>query len=195
MRLALFDFDGTITTKDSMFEFINYAVGTPRYYLGLILLSPMLSAYMLKFIPSYRAKEMLLSHFFKGYSRDKFTDIATRYSSDQIDHIVRYKAIEKIKFHQDRGDRVIIVSASIECWLKSWCNINNIELISTKLLFINDRFSGRLESRNCYGIEKVNRIKEVIDLDDFDHIYAYGDSSGDIEMLKISDESYYKPFI
>jgi HAD superfamily hydrolase (TIGR01490 family) len=194
MRLALFDFDGTITTKDSMFEFIRYAVGTSRYYMGLILLAPMLSAYILKLIPSYRAKEMLLSYFFRGYSRDKFIDVATRYSLEQIDHIVRPKAIKKIRFHQDRGDRIIIVSASIECWLIGWCQSNHIELISTKLLFLDGKFSGRLEGKNCYGMEKVNRLNEIVDLDEFDHIYAYGDSLGDIEMLKISDESHYRPF-
>jgi len=54
--------------------------------------------------------------------------------------------------------------------------------------------TGKLLSKNCYGIEKANRIQEVYNLSDYKHIYAYGDSRGDRELLELADESFYKPF-
>ena len=102
--------------------------------------------------------------------------------------------MEKIKWHQSQNHKVVIVSASIECWLKKWCQSNSIDLISTRLEFINGKLTGKLATKNCHGIEKVKRIKERYDLNDFDYIYAYGDSASDKEMLELSDQPYYKIF-
>ena len=96
MNLALFDFDGTITTKDSLVDFIQYAVGKPTYYLGLLSLCPMLVAYKLNFIPNYLAKEKLISHFFFGWDAYQFQKLADHYSLNKIDNILRPKAMEKI---------------------------------------------------------------------------------------------------
>jgi HAD superfamily phosphoserine phosphatase-like hydrolase len=102
--------------------------------------------------------------------------------------------MEKIHWHQKEGHRIVIVSASMKCWLDAWCKNNHIELISTKLEVIDGKLSGKFATKNCHGIEKANRIREMFDLGNYDHIYAYGDSSGDREMLALADESFYKPF-
>jgi len=194
MRLALFDFDGTITTKDTLIEFIKYAKGLPSYYIGMVILSPILLRYSLDILPNHIAKERMIAYFFRGYSESDFKDIATKYAKTQIDKIIRPQATEKIKWHQDRGDRVVIVSASIKCWIKDWSDRYGIELLSTQLKFVDGKFVGKFETKNCYGIEKVNRVRDRYNLEKFDYIYAYGDSSGDNEMLSLADEGYYKPF-
>jgi len=194
MKIIFFDFDGTITKKDSLVEFIKFALSSFEYYKGLIALSPMLLAYKLKIIPNHIAKEKLISHFFKGWDSIGFKNIANSYSIEKIDEIIRPKAIEKIKWHQGKGHRIVVVSASIECWLKGWCKKNNLELIGTKLEVKNNMLTGKFSTKNCYGTEKVNRIKENFNLDDYNVIYAYGDSNGDKEMLSIADKKYYKYF-
>ena len=193
-KIAFFDFDGTITTDDSLLKFIRFVVGDRRFLLGLVVLSPMLVLYKLKLIPNYKAKQYMLSWFFKGMSKDAFLKVANEYSLVHIDKILRPKAIEKINWHKNQGHKVVVVSASIECWLRPWCEKNNLELIATKLEIKDDIVTGKLLSKNCYGVEKVNRIKELYDLENFDYIYAYGDSSGDKQMLEISHEKFYKPF-
>ena len=193
-KIALFDFDGTITTDDSLLKFIRFVVGDRRFLLGLVVLSPMLVLYKLKLIPNYKAKQYLLSWFFKGMRKVDFLKVANEYSLVHIDKILRPKAIEKINWHKNQGHKVVVVSASIECWLRPWCEKNNLELIATQLEIKDDIVTGKLLSKNCYGVEKVNRIKELYDLEIFDYIYAYGDSSGDKRMLEISHEKFYKPF-
>jgi HAD superfamily phosphoserine phosphatase-like hydrolase len=88
----------------------------------------------------------------------------------------------------------VVVSASVECWLGPWCDKNGLDLIGTQLEIKDNRVTGKLLSKNCYGKEKVNRIRERYDLNSFDFIYAYGDSRGDDEMLELAQEKYYKPF-
>jgi len=160
----------------------------------MTLLFPMLTAYKLKLIPNYKAKEYMLSYFFKGMREKKFMQVANEYSLKHIDTILRLKAMEKIAWHKEQGHKIVIVSASIECWLKPWCNENNLDLIATKLEIKEGIVTGKFLTKNCYGIEKSYRVHEQYNLSDYDHIYAYGDSRGDKELLELADESFYKPF-
>jgi len=194
MKLALFDFDGTITKKDTLAGFIQFLVGKPAYYLGLFKLSPLLIAYSFKLVPNNVAKEKLISCFVGGMQEKKFKELAKEYAEKHIDAVTRDEAITRIKWHQKEGHKVVVVSASMECWLKAWCDKNSIELISTTLEIKSGKITGKFATRNCHGIEKVNRIKESYNLNEYKYIYAYGDSSGDKEMLELADESYYKPF-
>ena len=194
MKLILFDFDGTITRKDSLIAFIKYVVGDFNYYKGLLILSPILLAYKLKILTNSIAKEKLISHFFKGWDKIEFQSIADKYSIEKIDEIIKPEALKRIKLHQAKGHTVVLVSASIECWLKGWCKKNNIELIGTKLDIKNNKLSGRFSTKNCYGIEKVNRIKEKYNLSEFDEIHVFGNSKGDFPMLELGTHKYYKFF-
>jgi len=194
MTLSLFDFDGTITTDDSLIKFIRFVVGDAKFMWGMIFLSPMLTAYKLKLLPNYKAKQYMLSYFFKGISETKFMRVASEYSLKHIDTILRLKAMEKITWHKEQGHKVVVVSASIEYCLKPWCDKNNLELIATKLEIKDGIVTGKFLSKNCYGIEKSHRVKETYNLNDYDYIYGYGDTRGDKELLELADESFYKPF-
>jgi len=192
--IIFFDFDGTITTDDSLIKFIHFAIGNIKTIWGMFLLSPILITYKLKLIPNYKAKQLMLSYFFKGMDEEKFQKVAEEYSLKHIDTILRPKAMEKIAWHKKQGHTIVVVSASIECWIKPWCDKNNLDLIATKLEIKDGIVTGKFLTKNCYGIEKVNRVKEAYNLSDYNHIYAYGDSRGDRELLALADESFYKPF-
>lgn len=194
MRLALFDMDGTITTKDSLIRFLIYSHGYPKYLLGMLLHSHYLFAYKLGIYPNYKAKEKIISHFFRGWRADQFQRLAQQYSSEELDKITRPKAMQRIQWHHEQGHKIVVVSASIEDWLAEWCNKHGVELISTQLKYHNDCLTGEFATKNCYGAEKVARIKARYDLSKFDYIYAYGDSSGDKEMLNLANEKFYKIF-
>ena len=192
--LVLCDFDGTITTDDSLIKFIRLVVGDFRFIIGLFFLSPVLFLYKIKLIPNYKAKEIMLSCFFKNYKEEEFIAIAKQYSLNHIDKILRPKAIEKLNWHKEENHKIVIVSASLDYWLRPWCEKNGYELIATKLEIINNKVTGKLASKNCFGEEKVKRINDRYKLSDYDYIYGYGDSRGDKEMLEITDKFLYKPF-
>jgi phosphatidylglycerophosphatase C len=192
--IAFFDFDGTITKKDSFSDFIKFSIGKPAYFLGLFFQSPFLAAYKLRIIPNYIAKEMLFCHFFKGWELSNFQTIADNYSKERIDKITRPKAIDRIKWHKEQGHKVVIVTASIECWLRNWCRENELDLIATRIEVNNGILTGKFSSKNCYSSEKADRILGEYDISSYDSVFAYGDSKGDKEMLDLADEKFFKYF-
>ena len=194
MKLALFDFDGTISHKDSMADFIQFLVGKRRYYNGLIKQSPMLLSYLLKRTSNSDAKQALMAHYFSDYSIQEFETLARAYSEQRLPHIIRPKALQRIQWHREQKHRVVIVSASVEDWLTSWTEHINVELIASQLDKSKDHITGYLHGQNCHGMEKVRQIKHHLKLADYSHIYAYGDSAGDKDMLALADEAHYKPF-
>ena len=141
-------------------------------------MTPMLFAYIIKLITNQLAKQTLVARFLKGWDENS-SESRHNILLKKIGNITQPKAMEKIKWHQKQGHKVIIVSASMECWLKPWCVKTNIDLMATRLEIIEGQLTGRFATKNCYGIEKVNRIKAQYNLSEYDVIYAYGDSLGD----------------
>ncbi len=194
MNLALFDLDGTITRRDTMMEFIVYARGRLRFYTGLFVLAPVFLRYFTGNISNHLLKEKFLAYYFRGWTAEQLKQTGKDFSLNRLPGLVKKSALEKIREHRENGDRVVVVSASMACWLSGWCASQNLELISTQLDFKDGKFTGKFLKPNCHGAEKVRRIRSEINLEDFDTIYAYGDSSGDREMLTLADEAFFRNF-
>jgi HAD superfamily hydrolase (TIGR01490 family) len=193
-RIAFFDFDGTVTTKDTLLEFIKYAKGTGAFYRGFLLYSPFLVAYKLKIISNQLAKERVLRHFFGKMSQSAFNHLCKAFASDVVPSLIRPKALVEIEKLKQVGAEVVIVSASAENWVSIWCQNIGVKWIATQLEICDDALSGKILGKNCYGDEKVRRIKETYDLKSYDEIYCYGDTNGDKPMLALATISFYKPF-
>lgn len=193
-KIAFFDFDGTITYKDSLIHFLVFCFGWFKVISGFIFISPYVILYKLKVISNERAKEKLLAYFFKELKKEDVKQFAIQYTEKCLPKILREKAIEKIEWHKSENHEIYLVSASLEDWLRPWCENMQISCLGTQLEVINGVYSGKFQSKNCYGPEKVNRIKQELNLSDYNFIYAYGDSRGDSEMLKIANEGHFKPF-
>jgi phosphatidylglycerophosphatase C len=192
-RLVLFDFDGTITTKDTFIEFIRFYHGSLRFMAGFALLSPVLVAYKLKLLANWKAKEKVLTWFFKNEPLDTFTLKCDEFTVSVLPNLIRPKALEAIH-EMEKDYDIVVVSASAENWVSPWCRANNLHIIGTTLEVVDGRLTGKIKGKNCFGIEKVNRIKEKYDLVSYTEILAYGDSSGDKEMFELAHKHFYKPF-
>jgi HAD superfamily hydrolase (TIGR01490 family) len=192
--IAFFDFDGTITTKDTLLEFIKYSKGVMHFYVGFLLNSPYLLAYKLKIISNQSAKEKILRFFFAKMSVGAFNEICDDFAANGIPQLIRPKALEEIEKFKNNGTRVVIVSASPENWISKWSAAIQADLIATQLEVKNELLTGNIIGKNCHGEEKVRRIKSKYDLSRYDSIYAYGDSGGDKPMLALASRAYYKPF-
>jgi phosphatidylglycerophosphatase C len=193
-KLVLFDFDGTITAKDTLAQFIVYYRGLLRYRYGLMMLAPPMALYLLHILPNWKAKQFLLSWFFKGEREDVFDKKCREFSLRVLPGLIRPKAMEIIKHYKAGGATVAVVSASAENWVRPWCDLHGLVCLATRLEVSNHRLTGRIAGKNCHGSEKVCRIKERFALDTFDEIIAYGDTSGDREMLAIAHKQFYRPF-
>jgi phosphatidylglycerophosphatase C len=193
-RLVLFDFDGTITTKDTLLEFIRFYHGNSKFIGGFAASSPWLLMMKLKLYPNFKAKQRVLQWFFAGEDQETFNRKCLEFSDKIIPSLIRPKALEEIRNHRGVNSTIVVISASAENWVRPWCEQNQLECLATKLEVADGKLTGRLSGLNCYGAEKERRIKECYKLTDYDEIYAYGDSRGDLEMLALAQTQHYKPF-
>lgn len=192
--LALFDFDGTITTKDTFIEFLKYYKGASFFYFSVILFSPILVLYKMGIVSNTIAKQVLFSFYFKGIPQTSFELLCQEFTKDVVNGIIKPVALKKIQDHQEKGHRVIIVSAGIHETINYWADMNNVELLATEPAVKEKYLTGHFSTLNCYGIEKVNRIKKYVDITKYNSIFAYGDSKGDKQMLELANYPFYKPF-
>ncbi len=192
--LALFDFDGTITSKDSLLEFIKYTSGKFGFLLVMGLFSPVIFYYVFIKKDGEIAKRKVLAFLFRGKTKDELDQLGVSFAAEVIPEILLPRAIKEIKNHKSKGDRVIVISASLESWLRPWAESMDLELICTQMEFSQEKFTGRFATPNCNGEEKVNRIKAYLNVDEFSPVFAYGNSSGDKPMLALADHGFYKHF-
>lgn len=193
-QIAFFDFDGTITTKDTLLEFIKFSKGKFYFYLGFLIYSPFLIAYKLKIISNQKAKEKILKFFFGKTDLTVFEEKCKAFSATILPALIRPKALQEIEKLQSIGTTIVVVSASPQNWIKPWANSISVELIATQLEIKSEKLTGWIQGKNCHGEEKVRQIQTNYSLADYDRIYAYGDTSGDRPMLRLATISFYKPF-
>jgi phosphatidylglycerophosphatase C len=192
--IAFFDFDGTITRKDTLLEFIRYCKGSFGFYLGFAINLPFLIGYKLRMISNQSAKEKVLRFFFSGTTVEDFKKNCEDFGRRVVPGLVRPKALEEISRLKAQGVKVVVVSASPENWIIDWANKLELELIASRLETRDGKVTGKIIGKNCHGDEKVVRIREVYDLSNFNVVAAYGDSEGDKAMLGLAQQAYYKPF-
>jgi phosphatidylglycerophosphatase C len=193
-KIAFFDFDGTITTKDTLLEIIKFQKGKAAFYMGFLLNGPWLLAYKLNILPNDQVKQKILTYFFTGTPEKAFQEKCDLFAEKKLPGLIRPAALTEIGRLRALGFDIVVVSASAENWIRKWTRGLSLTLISTRLEVKNGLVTGNIEGSNCYGEQKVNRIREKWDLKEFQQIYVYGDSAGDKPMLSLATKSFYKPF-
>jgi HAD superfamily hydrolase (TIGR01490 family) len=191
--VALFDFDGTVTHRDSLLPFLWQLFGPLKLAGYTLLLSPLLLGYLLHIIPNGIAKERLLGRLLGGMEMTRLRAEAQRFARDFLPRIVRPESAERIAWHQAQGHRVIIVSASLELYLKPWAeSLGVVDVLATRLREEQARAASGFDGVNCFGEAKAQRIREYLGEMTAMEVYAYGDSRGDTQMLALADHAYYR---
>jgi len=191
--IVAFDFDGTITNKDSFIEFIKFSKGAWQLYSGFLLFSPVLVAMKLRLIANWKVKQWVISYFFKGVPLHKFNSWCEQFCA-KIDTMIRPEFAGTLEKYRQNNCEICIVSASVENWLLPWAHKMGIQNVFATQLEVgeNQIITGRLLGNNCYRQEKVNRLLEAFPERENYYVIAYGDSSGDKELLAFADEGYYR---
>jgi len=193
--IAVFDFDGTLTYRDSLFPFIRMAVGFPRFLWGLVLLSPVLFGYVARFVKNSDAKQAVLMHFFAGVDLDAFQVLGDTFARERLPSMLRPEAVQRLRWHQESGHQVIVVSASLEVYLQPWTKTMQCDhVIGSRIEVEGGQLTGRLSGKNCYGPEKVERLERLMGKLNNYFVYAYGDSKGDRELLAAADQGFFRRF-
>ena len=195
-KIYAFDFDGTLTTKDTLLEFIRFAKGSGQMFRGFLLFSPLLLLMKLHLYPNWKAKQQLFSYFFKGMNIDDFNALCTRFA-EQNKHLLRPTGIEKVRQAiEEEQATVLVISASIDNWVRPFFDEidKKIQVLGTQIETKEGHLTGQFTTKNCYGQEKVNRLTALYPHREAYELIAFGDSRGDKELLDFADKGFYKPF-
>lgn len=192
-KLYCFDFDGTLTYKDTMFLFLKF-YNPSKFYFQFAKHTPLFILLKLGLLDAENVKKSFVSGVLKGEKKEKIEKRAQQFFVKNYPEIFRKNALDFIENMDRNNTESLIVTASLDIWVKPFAEKLNIKLLSTEAEFVNGNFTGNFATKNCNGIEKVNRIKKEIEGKKFDKILAFGDTSGDKPMLEFAHESHFKFF-
>ncbi|KVU48494.1 HAD family hydrolase [Burkholderia ubonensis] len=183
--VAAFDFDGTITTSDSFRHFVRSAIGTPRFAWAGLRALPWIVAMKAGRLSRGDAKAKFAWFAFGPMREDALEAAACRFVATDLPRLVRPEMLERIREHRARGHELVLVSASPSLYLEKWAKTAGFDaVLATRLAFERGAFAGRLDGENCWGPQKVARLRAWWGEHPPRQLFAYGDSRGDKEMAE-----------
>lgn len=197
VRIHAFDFDGTLTTHDTLLAFIRYAKGTKALVKGFLRHAHLLVLMKLHLYPNWKAKQRIFSYYFRGMGEDTFNALCRSFAADSR-HLLRLKGVETMRQAAAEGAEIVVISASIDNWVRPFFEGDDrlppVTVIGTQIEVRDGRLTGRFLTPNCYGQEKVERFLALYPHRETYHLTAYGDSRGDHELLAFADQGFLRSF-
>lgn len=192
--VVAFDFDGTLTIRDSFTEFLRWRAGARGWALGLLKMTPAVAAYALD-RDRGRIKAASVREFLGGVSRETLDAEAEAFADQIWDRFMRPDALACWNDWGAKGAHRVIVTASPTQTVAPFAQRLGAEnLLGTSLAFDSDgRITGAFVGENCRGEEKVRRLKKAYG-EDVVILAAYGDTSGDTEMLAMAQTPGFRVF-
>jgi phosphatidylglycerophosphatase C len=192
--LVAFDFDGTLTIRDSFTAFLAWRAGPTRYALGCLKLTPAALGYLFHRNRG-RMKAAAVREFLKGAKQSDLEAQAKAFAEFAAPKLFRPDALATWRRWRLKGAKTVIVTASPDLIVAPFARgLGADALIGSGLAFdAQNRCIGTMAGPNCRGAEKVRRLRAQYG-DDVRLAAAYGDTSGDKEMLQIADEKGYRVF-
>jgi phosphatidylglycerophosphatase C len=192
--VVAFDFDGTMTVRDSFTAFLAWRAGPADWARGLAALAPAAGRYLAD-RDRGRMKAAAVKRFLAGMPRVELEALAREFAEAQATRLLRPDALRSWRYWRARGATLAIVTASPEILVAPFARgLGADHLLGTRLAVDADgRITGDLEGANCRGPEKTRRLREIFG-PDLHLAAAYGDTAGDADMLSIAAHAGYREF-
>ncbi len=191
MELALFDFDNTVTNCDTYARFLRRVATPEQLAHAWWKVGPWLLAYRLKLISAERIRARVTRLVMRDRHGDDIAAQAAGFAREVLPEVVKPQMLEQIRWHLKQNHTVVIVSGSLDLYLRPWCENLGLELICNRLEGKDGRLTGRYADGDC-GPQKAERIRSRYDLSHYLRIHAYGDSREDQPMLALAQERWYR---
>lgn len=190
--LALFDFDGTITTCETMPAFMYRAVPARRQVWGRVLLAPWVAGYRCGLVSAVAVRSAVVRVGFSGVPVEAVRARGVAFAVDTLPTLLRPEVMVRIRQHQQQGDTVAVVSGGLDVYLAPWCREHGLALVCSALEDREGRLTGRYLGAQCVGEEKARRVRAGFDLAGFRRIHAYGDTHEDRALLELAHHRVYR---
>lgn len=197
MNLALFDFDGTITVRETFRDFLEFSAPRSRLAVGQVLLGPMVAGYKLGWVSAQAMRARAVRVALANMQIVRAQVLGEKFAAEVLPRMLRSDVVERIKWHKTAGDRVVVVSGALEVFLKPWGEQHGLEVIGSQLEARGDRLTGRYAGPQCVAEQKPIRVREMMSPEDYPKVFAYGDTSEDFELLRMAHVRMFrgKPWI
>jgi HAD superfamily hydrolase (TIGR01490 family) len=192
MNLALFDFDGTITANDNYTAFIRYASKDRLLIRGFLFITPISLAYRLGLLSGPSARKAVSFFSFRGLKESVLLETGRHYAEEIIPPNVREVALQRMQWHREQGDHIVVVSASLDFYLRHWCERNGLAVLCTGFEVRDGIVTGRYLNGDCTGVNKAKHVLGKYNLSGYQTVYAYGDTTEDRELLGLASKKYFR---
>ena len=190
-RIAAFDFDGTLTRRDTLAPFLIYACGRRAFARAASRAMTAgartrLGAGAADTHHRDAAKSVLLADLLGGRDRAWLSDSGANYAR-RLSNQVRPEMAAQVAWHRSEGHELVMVSASLCAYLDPFGREHQFDHVIAVSMQSDPsgRLTGLLDGPNVRGPEKAVRFGEWLGGDSAE-IWAYGNSSGDAELLALA---------
>ena len=185
--MAAFDFDGTLTERDTLIPFLARLAGRRR-------LAVALAAQARRYRKdSDAAKLDVLRRLTTGMNAEGFA-LAGRDYAVGLHHRLRPDMMARLRWHRSQRHKLVIVSASLGTYLRPFGRTLGMDEVMAVELDVDaaHKLTGEVTGGvNTRGPEKARRLQAWLDTSlapgETPEIWAYGDTSGDDELLAMAD--------
>lgn len=195
-RVAVFDVDGTLLQGDCLWRAARRSKGFAGQLLAALVCLPWLIGWQLRLMSTGRFKQQVIAAFgiCEAVNRAEAAGRAD-WLLDDLKAQINPEALQRLHWHQQQGDRVLLCSASPRLLLQPLADWLKVELLCTELEQRDGLWRPLLAGANCKGPEKVRRLEDHLGPLKGRLIEAYGDSKGDRELLKVAEFPHYRSFL
>lgn len=193
--VAAFDFDETLTTRDTVVPFLRRFTTVPRFAASSLPHAATVLAVAAR-RDRDRLRELATRLVFEGRSLAEVETEAATHGATIADRWLRPDTTDRLRWHLAQDHHVVIVSASYEQYVHVVAErLGRVGVVATRLEVEEGECTGGLDGANCRGPEKVVRLDAWLAAEGLDRrastLYAYGDSTGDRELLAAADHPHW----
>lgn len=195
--IAAFDFDGTVSKRDTLIPFLVKAAGRRLFARECARLGLVGAQRQVDLRDRDQLKEQLLGALFRGRNAEELRQLGTLYARDLLSDQLRPDVLARLREHRQAGHEVLFVSASLVYYLEPLAELLGLSaVLAVEPAEQDGRLTGGLVRPNVRAEQKALRLREWLEAPPVGHIdgvriWGYGNSSGDHELLAMSDEAYW----
>jgi HAD superfamily hydrolase (TIGR01490 family) len=184
---AFFDFDKTLITTDSGEAGFRWAWEQRLVSIPYILRLLIAGKFYKRNLLSVEKMTGMALRFYVDRDITQFVDGAPEFYQKYLKPKLSPRVLEKIEMHRERGDRLVLLSASVEYLLTAVKkDLGFDDLLATKLeIGPNGLATGRTVGPSLLGVHKRTAAMELAEKERLDLAgsYAYADHHSDIPLL------------